>query len=252
MKKILSFVMVLVLIAIPMSVFADNFVPSISYKPAPEIVPIDPATGLIGEVDGNVGTDDHDKYVYHDCLVITPVSEAATSDRIPDDAATLLLRVYDELLAQNTKLSGLSDELNQLVAAKLGNGKDADDLVVKDLFDVTVLCEELKVSLAPIGNTLDLTFDIGVAADEEVFIMTYKDNKWSPIEDVVNNGDGTVTGTFEAFCPVAFLVEGEGGSHSPETGVFDITYLWIIVAAASAILVVAIVISNRRASKKTI
>ncbi len=251
MKKILSFLMVLVLIAIPISVCADNFVPSISYKPAPEIVPVDPATGLVGTVEGNVGTAEHDYKVYHGCIVVTPVSEAGTSTEIPDDSARLLLRVYDELLAQDTKLSELSDELNQLVTAKLGNGKDADDLVVKDLFDVTVICEELTASLAPIGNTLDLTFDVGVDSDEEVFIMTYKNNKWSPIESVVNNGDGTVTGTFESFCPVAFFVEGVGYSDSPETGVFDITFLWAIVAALSAILIVVVVVSNRRASKKT-
>ena len=243
--------MVLVLILVPMSVFADNFVPSISYKGAPEIVPIDPANGIIATVTGTVGNDEHDSKVKGDCIVITPVSEANTSPDIPDDAAILLLRVYNELLEQDTKLSDLSDELNQLVEAKLGNGKDADDLVVKDLFDVSVICDKLEASLAPEGNTLDLTFKLGVDADEEVFIMTYKNDVWSPAENVVNNGDGTVTGTFEHFCPVAILVEGQGSSHSPETGVFDVTYLWAIVAVVSAALIVVVAVSNSRASKKT-
>ncbi len=251
MKKIVSILLILVFTAIPLCVLADNFVPSISYKPAPEIVPVDPDTGLIGTVDGTVGSDEHDYNVYQDCIVVTPVSEAETSDEIPDAAAAMLLRAYQELNAQNLKLSTLSEELNALVAAKLGNGKNADDLVVKDLFDVSVICDNLETALAPEGNTLDITFRIGVEADEEVFIMTYKNNAWSPIEEVVNNGDGTVTGTFEHFCPVAIFIEGEGKSDSPQTGVFDVTYIWAIVALASAALIVAIVVINRRASAKT-
>ncbi len=250
MKKILSVMMVLVLLAFPIAVVADNFVPSISYKPAPEIVLKDPANGIIGTVDGNVGNDQHDYTVYENCLVVTPISEATTSTEIPDAAEALLLRAYQELSAQNLKLSTLSEELNTLVAAKLGSGKNADNLVVKDLFDVSVLCDNLENALAPEGNTLDITFRIGVEADEEVFIMTYKNNKWAPIEKVVNNGDGTVTGTFEHFCPVAFFIEGEGKSDSPQTGVFDVTYIWIVVALASAALIVAVVVTNRRASIK--
>lgn len=249
MKKIISLLMVLVLVAIPAAVFADNFVPSISYKPAPEIV-TDPATGLVGTVTGNVGNYDHDKNAYADCIVVTPVSKAATSNEIPAAAATILLDVYNTLLSSDTKLSSLSDELNELVEATLGNGKDADDLVVKDLFDVSVVCDNLEAALAPVGNTLDITFELGVDANEEVFIMTYKNNTWAPIENVVNNGDGTVTGTFEGFCPVAIFVEGEGGSDSPETGVLDVTYIWAIVAALSALLIVAVVVYNRRASAK--
>lgn len=243
--------MVLVIAVIPMTVFASNFVPSISYKGAPEIVLADPATGLVGEVEGNVGTAEHDRKVYTNCLVVTPVSEASTSTEIPTTAAQTLLTVYGQLNNQETRLSELSDELNLLVASKLGNGKDADDLIVKDLFDVSVLCDKLAASLAPAGTTLDITFDISVAADEEVFIMTYKNGSWAPIENVVNNGDGTVTGTFENFCPVAIFVEGEGRPDSPETGVLDLSYVWAIVAAVSAILIVCVLVINKRAVKKS-
>lgn len=251
MKKILSFLMVLVIIILPMTVFASNFVPSISYKGAPEIVLADPATGLVGEVVGNVGTAAHDRKVYADCIVVTPVSEATTSTKIPAEAATTLLKVYNDLSDQEARLSELSDELNLLVASKLGNGKDGDDLVVKDLFDVSVLCDPLKAALAPEGTTLDITFDISIGADEEIFIMTYKNDTWAPIENVVNNGDGTVTGTFENFCPVAIFIEGEGRPDSPQTGVLDVSYIWAIVAAVSALLIVVVAVTNRRAVKKS-
>lgn len=251
MKKIISLLMVLVMVAIPMTVFASNFVPSISYKGAPEIVLADPATGLVGEIVGNVGTAEHDRKVYSDCIVVTPVSKASTSTEIPDAAAQTLLSVYGQLSDQEARLSELSDELNLLVASKLGNGKDGDDLVVKDLFDVSVLCDNLEASLAPAGTTLDITFDISVAADEEVFIMTYKNNAWSPIVNVVNNKDGTVTGTFENFCPVAIFIEGEGRPDSPETGDLDLSYVWAVVAAVSALLIVAVVVVNKRTLKNS-
>lgn len=251
MKKIISLLMVLVMVAIPMTVFASNFVPSISYKGAPEIVLADPATGLVGEIVGNVGTAEHDRKVYSDCIVVTPVSEASTSTEIPAASAQTLLSVYGQLSDQEARLSELSDELNLLVASKLGNGKDGDDLVVKDLFDVSVLCDNLEASLAPSGTTLDITFDISVAADEEVFIMTYKNNAWSPIVNVVNNKDGTVTGTFENFCPVAIFIEGEGRPDSPETGDLDLSYVWAVVAAVSALLIVAVVVVNKRTLKNS-
>lgn len=251
MKRIISLLMVLVMVAIPMTVFASNFVPSISYKGAPEIVLADPATGLVGEIVGNVGTAEHDRKVYSDCIVVTPVSEASTSTEIPAAAAQTLLSVYGQLSDQEARLSELSDELNLLVASKLGNGKDGDDLVVKDLFDVSVICDNLEASLAPAGTTLDITFDISVAADEEVFIMTYKNNAWAPIVNVVNNKDGTVTGTFENFCPVAIFIEGEGRPDSPETGDLDLSYVWAVVAAVSALLIVSVVVVNKRTLKNS-
>ncbi len=245
--------MVLVMVLVPMTVFASNFVPSISYKGAPEIVLSDPATGLVGEIVGNVGSEEHDRKVYEDCLVVTPVSEASTSNAYPEiaEALELLLDVYADLNDQDTRLSTLSEELNLLVASKLGNGKDGDDLVVKDLFDVSVICDNLEAALAPAGTTLDITFDISIAPEEEVFIMTYKNGAWAPIESVVNNGDGTVTGTFENFCPVAIFIEGEGRPDSPETGVFDLSYVWAVVAAVSALLIVAVIVANRRAVRKS-
>ena len=252
MKKIISVLLVLVFAAMPLLVSADNFVPSISYKPAPDVVPADPVTGVLGvitDAQGQPSGDGHEAEVYEDCIVITPVSDAATSTDIPDEAAAILLRVYDELLNQNTKLSDLSAELNDLVAAQLGNGKNADNLVVKELFDVSILCDEMANTLSADGNTLDLTFKLSVEDDDHVFIMTYNDNKWTPVENVTNNGDGTVTATFERFCPVAVFVEGVGSSDSPDTGDFDMSYVWAIVAVVSAVLIVAVVVINRRTAK---
>ena len=252
MKKILSLVLVFVMLAVPFAVVASaNFVPSIGYKPAPVIKyeEDDEGNKIIGHVvdpNGNILSIE-----YHDCLVITPVSEAKTSEKIPADAAELLLKVYDDLSADDMKLSTLSDKLNDMVAEDLGKGKDADDLVVKDLFDITVLCDELKEKLAPVGNTLTLTFEVSVAENVPVYVMTYKNDKWAPVVEAVNNKDGTITCTFEDFCPVAFLVPTSGGSNvKPEPGDTTNNVVWAIVMISAVALITVLLVVNRKSLKK--
>lgn len=253
MKKTLSFLMVAVMLVLSfsMAVSADNFVPSITYKPAPDLVYTEGEDGkkIIGYVvdpEGNKLTTE-----YHDCLLITSVAEAPTSEKIPDDARDTLLAVYDELSAADMKLSTISDELNALTKAAIGH--DADHLVVKDLFDVTVLCDELKTNLAPVGNTIDLTFELPVNADSFVVVMTYKNGEWAPIEKTVNNDDGTITCTFEDFCPVAILVPAtDEGLTPPATGdiVTNQVAFWGFVMVISTALIVVLVVVSRRNSKK--
>ena len=254
MKKILVFMLICVMLVVPFAtiVSADNFVPSVGYKPAPVIKYEEDEDGnhVIGHVvdpNGNIITDE-----YHDCIVITPVSEAKTSERIPADAAELLLKVYDDLSADDMKLSTLSDKLNDMVAEDLGKGKDADDLVVKDLFDVTVLCDELKEALAPIGNTLTLTCEVSIDANSPIYVMTYKNDKWDPIIEAVNNGDGTITCTFEDFCPVAFLVPTSGGGNvKPEPGDATDNTLWVIVMVSAMAVIAALLVINRKSLKRS-
>jgi len=38
--------------------------------------------------------------------------------------------------------------------------------------------------------------------------MSYVNGEWIPAEEIINNGDGTVTITFKQLCPVAIAVEG--------------------------------------------
>ena len=97
MRRIVSLLAVLVLcISLACPVFAEEFVPSISDKNAPEIVPgkDDEGKPVIGRIlkDGKVID-----YIYEGCLLITPVSQAKTSTLIPDDAEALLLDVYAKL-----------------------------------------------------------------------------------------------------------------------------------------------------------
>lgn len=167
-----------------------EFVPSISYKDSPEI-----DEGLLEEEPVS------------DCLVITSVIEAEekTTD-ITQDARNELLEVYAKL----------SDGSMKLPLER--------NYVIRDLVDVSFAqtpCIEgghvHEEELNKEGVVATVTFDLGISAKDKLTVLHYHENEWVPVNSSVNNGDGTVTCVFEHFCPVAFVLEKEGGDPS-QTG----------------------------------
>lgn len=229
MKKCFSSLFALVLcICMVCPVWASSFVPSISYKPGPSIVtkPGDDDRELIGEIVDENGNPVSKEYT--DCIIITPVGDAETSDRISEENKDTLLKVYDELKNGDVKLSDIFPE-----------GKD---YVIKDLFDLTGVCDDIKENLPKPGYTIDLTFDIGVDADVPVKVMVYLNGEWVVLDNVINNGDGTITCTFEDFCPVAIMVPANTVKTGDESGVM----MWAIVALVSFVAMLGMVVVYRR------
>lgn len=255
MKKIIACLVALMLCAtmvLPAVAAEDTFTPSVTNKPAPEIVPVEDEDGnpALAEV---VRGDEVIGYVYEDCLIVTSVAEALTSTEIPDDARTLLLSVYDKLMKDEMKIP--YDIFNA--------GLKADKMVIRDLFDVSFLCGDTTdgidhpAMLEPEGVVLRLTFNLGVGANDKVYTSTFKNDAWNAIVSTVNNGDGTVTCTFEHLCPVAFSVETADEGDDPVTPPIETgdpegekLGLWITVAAVSLVAVVALVTVYVIKSKK--
>lgn len=233
MKKLICLLTVLALaMAFACPVFAaEAFVPSISDKKEPDIVPDD--EGVIGEI----WKDDEviDK-VEGGCLVITPISEAETSTEIPEDAREELLYVYKELLEGDMTLPYEQD------------GLDPETMVIRELIDASWLCEDHPAMLEPEGVTIDLTFDIGVDADTKVYVYVYIDGVWTAVP-VINNGDGTVTCTFEELCPIAFCVAAGTGKPPVQTGDEFNPTIWIVLLAVSAAALVGVVVLRRKLVK---
>ncbi len=231
MKKFVACLLMLVLcLSVAVSAFAETveFVPSISYKPAPGVVATDPAG-------------------HEDCIVIVPVAEADTSKDITADEAATLKKVYNELSKDGVKLSEQCADLTTLVEKTLGEGKTADDLVVRDLFHVGATCEEIPAYLAD-GKTLKLTLDSTVGKDEKVFAMLYKDGKWVALDNTVNNGDNTITVELDELGPVAIMVPASVGSDDTQTGENSHTTLWIVIMLAALVaMVVSVLLYRRRA-----
>ena len=242
MKRVFAVLMIVLLCtAMVVSASADTFTPSVTNKPAPELVPaIDPDgtphPGYIMDDDGKILD-----YLDEGCLVVTPVSKAETSKEIPADSKETLLYVYDQLTSGKMTMPYHLHNPNY----------DSDDMVIRDLFDATFLCGEHPEMLEPTGVVLVLTFDIGVKADEDVSVMTYKNGAWGNIVKITNNGDGTVTCVFEHLCPIAFSVP-TGNTPPSQTGdiptVGIMGFVALVALLAIAVLTVLYIRSTKKAS----
>ena len=245
MKKIIV-CLVVVMLCVSMvapAIYAAEFTPSVENKPAPELVPVVDENG--NPRPGYVLLPDGEKlYLDEDCLIVTSVAEADISVDIPKTAKDLLLWLYQQLMRGDMKMP-----------YQLHNPKyNSDSMTIRDMFDITFLCGDHPEALEDAGVVLVLTFAIpGLQAGQDVSVMTYKeaDGGWNDIEKIVNNGDGTVTCTFEHLCPVAFSVANENGVTPPEqTGDTNTFGVWGIVALVSLGAIAALTYVYYRSTKK--
>lgn len=232
MKRIICLLTVFLLtFALACPVFAaDDFVPSIGDKEEPDIVPDDEGVmGVIRDRDGNVIGK-----IEEGCLVITPISKIDISTEIPEYARQIMKDVYAKLTDGSMVLPYELDGLNP------------DEMVIRDLIDATFLCTEHPEMLLPEGVTLELTFDIGVAAGVAVYVYTYNDGEWNKVVKADNNGDGTVTVVFEHLCPIAFSVRSDSYTPPSQTGdAFGAHWVILLAVSASALCTMSVV--RRRA-----
>lgn len=247
MKKWMTSLLAIVMcIALAAPVMAADFVKSVTYKPAPELVSDD--DGIVGHIvdeDGNILSDEHE-----DCFLITPIAESDSLGEKYPEAQELLEKTYEEFTSGEKKLSDVPG-LNELAEKELGEGKTGDDFVIRDFFDIMILCDDYPL-LKEEGNTIDLTFDVGIASGAYMVAMVYIDGEWQLVE-LKNNGDGTVTGTFEDVCPVAFLVPADSiVEETPTTGDnnFKTITTWSVVAILALGAMVAAVTVYRRKMEK--
>lgn len=238
MKKFVSFVMAFVLCTmLTLPAYASNdFTPSVSNKPAPDVVPVIMPDGDTAFAEILDATGEVIDQVYEECLVITSVANAAYSEATPDNAKELLLDVYQKLQ---------SGEMTIPYVKLFGDGIDADNMVISDLFDVSLLCEEHPEALEPIGTTMRITFDLGVGADENVYATLYKCDGWVTTVDTKNNGDGTVSIIAEDFCPVAFSVaieDDEAVTPPVKTDDPIDSHFWIVTLTIACISLTSMIV----------
>lgn len=246
MKKIIACLTVLLLcVSLVIPAAAAEFTPSVTQKPAPGVVTTpdpdgNPSFGVLLDDDGQIIS-----YIYGGCLVITGISEVKDSDKIPEDAKKLLLEIYEKLTGGEMSLpyEQYDPDMNP------GN------MVIRDLFDATFLCDEHPEMLEDDGVSMKVTLDIGVKPDTEVVTMVYIDNQWKPVVSTVNNGDGTITCVLEELCPIAISVpveEEEPGTPTPGTGDDSGNQLiiWGAVALVALAAIVVLVVVGLRGSKK--
>lgn len=243
MKRALCFLTALLLcvsLAVPAFAAEDGFVPSITYKPNPEIIPVigedgEEYIGVIRNSEGEIAA-----YIDHGCLRITPIAHVWDEEvEVPKDIEELLLFVYEKL----------NDGSMEIPYEKHAADLDAANMVIRDLFDVRWACEEHRAMLEENGNVLEIAFDLGVVADAQIFVMTFDEaaEEWDPIMKTVNNGDGTVTCTFEHLCVLEFsMLLTSAAAPADEAQESANTLPWIIALLLSAVGAGGVVVSKKK------
>ena len=243
MKKILSILTVLLLcFSLVAPVYAaenvEGFVPSITYKPTPNFVPVYDENGneFIGVVRDENG--DILDYIEPGCLIVTPIAHVWDENiEVPQEIEELLLFLYTSLNDGSMKIPYEKHEANL----------DPANMVIRDLFDARWGCEEHPRMLAPKGVVLELTFDLGVVPEAQIYVQSYDEETkvWEPIVSTVNNGDGTVTCVFEHLCGIEFSMPLTQGVAPTKGGNVNILP-WIIVLVVAAIAAVAVILTKKK------
>lgn len=229
---ILTALMLCVSLACTAMATSIDFAPSISAKGAPQA-----GNNVVLRIPGQ------DDINAANCVVITSINAAktATTD-ITQEERDLLLEVYEKI----------ADGTMELPLKK--------GYVVRDLVDISFkyeACRQLAdhndkaAALKEEGTVLIMDFILGVGKNTDVAVLTYIDGEWEEIEEVVNNGDGTVTCTFEDVCPVVFAVRNAQAGTNPDTGdqAGNNMAMWIGVMAVCAVALVALVVVRTKKSK---
>ena len=260
-KKLISLVLALMIcMSVTCTAFAAAYTASVENKGAPAVVEIQDAEGnsavaaLTGDLPEGLAL------VTGDFLVVTALADAQTSAAIPDTSEQALLEVYN----------GLEDGSIQVPFEEL-DPENADNLVIRDLFDVSwtdVDGNSFEELLNEEGVSLQMTFAMDLEAGAKVYVMVYKNDTWNQIEQVTNNGDGTITCVFGHLCPVAVIVEADetmdvvnqSAEQSPETAANvesvetaeasgqNVTP-WIVILAVSALVLVGLFVGKKRKQK---
>ena len=231
MKKIVSFIMAVVIcLSLVITAVADaNFVPSITAKPAPEVVVTPPAAanpsgGDKEEPEYSLVIKDEQEDVVSSSktavLIVTSVAEVmnekpaetteekdTTKETVPalsEERAEALKEAYESLSAKDVVLTDVVTGLDEVVKEQK---VDTANLVVKDLFDIRLSEEDFEEDLNVEGHTIDVSFKADVKPGQFVTIAVYKDGKWILAKKVVVGEDGIITATLECLGTVAIIVD---------------------------------------------
>lgn len=202
MRKIICLALALLMglnLGLPAFAAEEGFVPSITYKPNPEVVPFTDENG--GEHAGVIRDENGEilDYVDQEDLDFTAVADIWDENAdVPGETRKLLEEIY----------TGLNDGSIPL---------PDDTAVIRDLFDTRLSDPEQQAMLEEQGASFEITFDLGVVADARIQAMVYDEEagQWVPALQTVNNGDGTVTCTFDRLGVVAFTMGGEEPADPP-------------------------------------
>lgn len=211
MKKVWCLVIVLVLaLSMACSVFAadgsendDEFTSSVAVDSGWVQYKDDSGKNIWGEI---VTEDDLGgciSIIGEECILDVSVFEAMHNEGVPAAIKDKLIDIYHAILGNDIEFP--YDQIDSRLKPEY--------MVIRDLIDLSWLCDEHKEWDEKDGHYVKLTFNVGVKENLPVYAMVYNGEEWVPAIDVVNNDDGTVTVIMEDIGMVAFSVIDE--AHMP-------------------------------------
>lgn len=235
MKKILALLLTAAFVAsASVAAFADNFAPSVTNKGAPALVTTTTSDGkqvaaTVKSADGTVSA-----LLDPTQITITPVAQKNQSSAT---VQATLTQAYEQLQKVDSieQLVPEVKEVLQQVADNLGRSVTSDDMVVRDLFDVSIPTEAMDVLKA--GGSIDLTFNAGVAQKDAVLVLhNFSGDQWEVIDskNVKVNADGTLTVTLGGLSPIAIVVEKSAVKYNPSTGAGAVNPMDLVLFGAIA------------------
>ena len=244
-KAIRIFAVILAVLVLSTSVFADNFTPSVEQKGSPEIVVNTDSEGK--EIAGVISDAKNDLVanVPSGDIILTSVADAA--------AASTPEAVKAALQAAQTQIKNAANVAALLSAEDAEALKNVKNPVVRDLICITLTGDHAD-KLAVDGNTITITFNLGLGANDFLAVMqNYESDKWNMVaaDNVKVLANGNVEVTFDSVSPVAFVVENPQGAGDDAPAAASNNYvLYALIAAAVVVVIVIIVlVASRKKSK---
>lgn len=243
-NRIIALVLAVLLLSV--TAYAEKFTPSVEQKGAPEIVAVNDKSGnevcaVIVDANGNevagvpVGE-----------LVITPVADA---EKASEEIHQMLDKAYQQITEADT-LTALVSNIPEILK-EMKWDIPAEALVVRDLFDVTVTGEYQEM-LKQEGNTITVRFKMALPTEEQMLVLhNFESDKWEAIygETVQHHENGDVSVTFNSLSPVAFAVENSAykAPEAPaESSSNNGLLIGGIVVLAVVVVVVAVVVTKNK------
>ena len=209
MKKIFLIVLIFVFVmSVGAVVYAaeENFVPSISSKPAPE---------LVGVTDVNTGEAIE--------LVITPMMQIET---LPEKVKQVF-EGAKEVISKAKNITTVNSDLKPIAK---GMGVKGEQLIVSDLFDISE--KDFKKNE---GCHYNISMEVNaVTIGRFVALLHYTNSKWECVENVKIAEDGkTLEFEVDNLSPFAIVVVAD------ETPAASLDWISVLIWSVFSVLVVA-------------
>ena len=240
MKKnvLLVLTIALVLAMGVVAVCADEFVPSIEVKEAPDVVaPADVSEGVVAVIYSG----DADVEVAEGELVITSLSSAKEKD---DEISKALVEAYNDVKG----VENVEDKVDGLEKAAKSLGFENASFSVANIFDVSVGDKHEGV-LGEKDTYITVVFTNDIKATQGTLAVAHMvDGKWVTVDaENVKVTEETITVNFDDLCPVMFINLAEGEPVTPDAGNGWIVWVVVAVVIAAAAVVAVLFFKKKKA-----